>query len=161
MQLPIQIRSCDGCTECCTGWLEGEIHGHVIKPGSPCKYNLGTGCGIYDRRPEHPCKTYLCQWSFDSSIPEWMKPDKVKVICTTHKFGQYVILELRECGQFMPIEVLHWMFRMFIDRKILNVRYQVRGYWYYLSHETRNLEQEINAQMAEWPNATDCKPVKS
>ena len=146
---PIQIRPCDSCTECCNGWLEATIHDHTMKPGVPCKYRVNTGCSIYVNRPVTPCKEFICQWAFDFNIPDWMKPDKVKVLCTTHKVGKHIILELRECGQTMSSEVLNWMFLMFISKKILNVKYQLNSKWYYLSSELDNLAEYIKEQMNE------------
>ena len=145
MQLPIQIRSCDGCTECCTGWLEGEIHGHVMKLGQPCVYKNNQGCSIYDRRPEHPCKTYLCAWAYDLNVPNWMKPSLSKVLLTTHKIGKLILVEIRECGQKMSADVLNWAFLLFAEKKINNLKYQIDGQWFYLSNEVPDLLEYINS----------------
>ncbi len=129
---PIQIRSCDGCTECCRGWLQIAIRGKEYDLGEPCDFVTDHGCKIYEDRPDHPCRAYMCAWTYDLGIPEWMKPSLSKVLCTTHRVENHVILELRECGQKMPVEVLNWAFNLFHSGKIKNLRYQIANEWYNL-----------------------------
>ena len=130
---PIQIRSCDGCTECCLGWLQlSSIYGKEYELGQSCDFVTEQGCGIYNDRPQDPCRNYMCAWTFDLGIPLWMKPNKIKVVCTTHQIDNHIVLELRECGKKMSVEVLHWAFTLLHDNKIKNLRYQLDGEWYHL-----------------------------
>lgn len=68
-------RECGECTLCCTlGIVE-----YGSKPGEYCpKCNVGTGCSIYEQRPES-CVQYNCLWKQQTQIPDDMRPDKIGV----------------------------------------------------------------------------------
>ena len=76
-----QSRNCGSCTRCCDGWLEGEIRGHPMYPGRRCHFVTAGGCGIYDERPQSPCRSFVCGWlQPGSALPEDWRPDRAGVI---------------------------------------------------------------------------------
>ena len=98
-------RSCGTCTKCCEGWLEGDAHGHVFKPGTPCYFLIqNKGCTIYSDRPEHPCKSFKCVWLADESIPDWIKPEISGTVPMIYKNN----LTLIDAGNSIKPEVLEW-----------------------------------------------------
>lgn len=124
-------RECGSCTECCRGWLTGEVNGHAFYPGQPCHFVGEHGCSIYQDRPENPCKVFECEWLRNKEIPEWMKPDKCKVLMTTREWfyngesrGSY--LDVYEAGQQMDSRVLAWLFAFYLNTGV-PMRVQVAG----------------------------------
>lgn len=107
-------RSCDGCTKCCEGWLQGNVNGHAFYRGRPCFY-LKKTCSIYEARPDVPCRSYKCGWLDDIQFPEWMRPDLVNVIINrvTHKNINYYVLV--EAGSLLDVRVLSWMVQWAIN----------------------------------------------
>lgn len=133
-------RSCDGCTKCCEGWLTGEVHGRRFAPGVPCHFMGKTGCTIYEDRPEHPCKTFECQWLVNAEIPEWMKPDMCNAIVFKTKTQDIVHWVLQEAGEKIRPEVLNWMITFCFNNNI-NLLYSVAGSKYRIgSTEFTSLE---------------------
>ena len=121
---PNKKRECGGCTACCEGWLSGEAHGHEFFPGQPCFYLCKTGCSIYEKRPEDPCRGYVCSWLMEEEIfPYWMKPNESNVICCTrtwvdangdeHDYFQFV-----STGKEMTVKVYHWIMKFHYNTKI-------------------------------------------
>ena len=83
-QKPVS-RECGSCNVCCHGWLEEKVNAkefyHELKFGSPCPAVRSFGCGIYEARPEHPCRTFKCGCLVEGSpFPDEYRPDKVGVI---------------------------------------------------------------------------------
>jgi len=116
-------RECGSCTECCQGWLHGEAHGHKFYSGVPCHFVGEKGCSIYENRPENPCKSFKCEWLINNNIPEWMKPDKCKVIIKSEDWlhegesqGKYLII--CEAGQQIDSKVLAWFFDIHLNTNI-------------------------------------------
>ena len=111
--ITIPQRTCGTCTECCKGWLWGDAYGKPFYSGHPCHF-LGNGyCTIYDKRPESPCRTYLCAWMRSDEFPEWFKPENSKVVMTFRNWGknnENTYVEVRECGQKIDSSVLNWIF---------------------------------------------------
>ena len=102
-------RQCHPCNQCCKGWLHSEIM--RLKPGSPCKHCTDAGCGIYETRPEHPCRTFLCGWLRDGSpMPEEMRPDLSGVIVMFKRqwMGREVISAM-PTGEKIPEDSLEWL----------------------------------------------------
>lgn len=126
------VRSCDGCTKCCEGWLWGEAHGHKFWPGRPCHFMSNKGCSIYENRPDQPCKSFKCEWLENNEIPEWMKPDVSNVIIYKREENGKKILEFTEAGSRLDSKVLSWIFMMYADNKLCNVKYQLDGGWNYI-----------------------------
>ena len=84
---PNERRSCGACTACCDGWLQIDVRGHQVRPGRPCPFRAEHGCSIYDERPQHPCREFVCGWLAASSpLPEWMRPDRSDMIMLAANF---------------------------------------------------------------------------
>ena len=74
---PPAARQCGGCTLCCKVLAIRELG----KPsGAWCPHcTPGTGCKIYDTRPEE-CRTFSCGWLLDTELPEDWRPDRSKLV---------------------------------------------------------------------------------
>lgn len=88
-------KSCGTCTACCSGALAGEAHGHHFYRGRPCFFLTTTGCGIYESRPDTPCKSYKCGYLSEAFFPEWMRPDLSGALATgrVHSYKEKVQAE--------------------------------------------------------------------
>nr|VFJ50861.1 MAG: Tetratricopeptide (TPR) repeat [Candidatus Kentron sp. DK] len=109
---PKPVRQCWPCTGCCDGWVRMEIGGEPVSPGHPCPHSTGEGCGIYTDRPTDPCRDFDCGWIIeDSPLPDWMRPDRGKVIVLFGKLdwnGQPVDLAV-PVGERIPPESQAWL----------------------------------------------------
>lgn len=75
-------RSCGSCTACCDVIGVEEIH----KPEfTPCKHLCGTGCKVYQNRPQQ-CRNYMCGYKalWTPNDEKW-RPDNLGVIFDAHK----------------------------------------------------------------------------
>ena len=118
-------RTCDGCTKCCEGWLQGEAYGYKFFRGRPCFF-LNKTCTIYDTRPDDPCRSYKCGWLDEIQFPEWMKPDLVNVIInrsTQNGIKYYVLVE---AGSLLDVKVLSWMIQWALNNN-QNLMYYIDG----------------------------------
>lgn len=119
-------RSCNGCTMCCQGWLEGQVNNRSFHSGKPCHYVSCNGCSIYSERPEDPCQSYQCAWLCDDAfLPEWFKPNESTILCTWRKTTEGILfLDVQECGQTIEAKFLNWLFHEHLHRGF-NMRYRV------------------------------------
>lgn len=104
-------RACDGCIACCEGWLSARIDGVRIRPGTPCIHCTDSGCGIYERRPQEPCRQFICGWlQEDSPLPRHMRPDRCGVIVVLGRewMGESVIMAF-PTGPGIPEDALEWL----------------------------------------------------
>lgn len=104
-------RQCFPCTACCQGWLTATIYGEKMMPGKPCIHATKEGCGIYEKRPENPCKTFKCGWLQDEyEMPGHMKPSEsgAIVMFDRHWHGRKVIRAV-PTGEKIPAETLEWL----------------------------------------------------
>jgi hypothetical protein len=105
----VEGRSCGECTKCCEGYLEGNIRGQEMTLGKPCfLVEIGKGCTDYENRPEHPCKTFQCEWLINSDIPIEFKPSFSKVIISEKNINNIKYLELIEAGEKLDSKILSW-----------------------------------------------------
>jgi hypothetical protein len=76
---PQITKSCGACTLCCKVMGARALN----KPaGTWCKHcKIGTGCGIYETRPEE-CRTFFCMWLAENSMGEEWRPDRSKLVIT-------------------------------------------------------------------------------
>ena len=118
-------RSCDGCTKCCEGWLQGEANGHKFFKGRPCFF-LNKTCTIYEDRPVNPCRSFKCAWLDEVQFPEWMKPDLVNVIINRAKFKETKYYVLVESGSLLNVKVLSWMIQWTLNNN-QNLMYYIDG----------------------------------
>lgn len=73
-------RICDGCSRCCEGFLSAEIYSFDMSlRGGACKFLVKKRCGIYPVRPQL-CKSFLCGWRENTTIPDHMKPSESDII---------------------------------------------------------------------------------
>ena len=133
-------RECGDCHKCCEGYLVGEVYGFQFQPGRPCHYlSVGKGCSIYDKRPEHPCKSYRCEWLQNPDVPEWFKPNKVNAILSRRKVGEYEYWDLMEAGEKLDSAVLNWIFLQCVNTG-MNLVYRISGGVNWLGSEAFILE---------------------
>jgi len=128
---PLPARQCGDCTKCCEGWLPGEVYGFKFFPGRYCHFLNKTkgqgGCTIYKDRPLDPCKTFSCSWLLHPEIfPEWLKPEKSKIIISIQKHKEFEYYEFKPCGQEMSVKVLDWLLEFWLTHKV-NVVYFIEG----------------------------------
>ena len=115
-----QERTCEGCTACWDGWVRITIDGQEAWPGHPCPHSTGSGCAIYEDRPEDPCRQFWCGWMLPNSpLPDWMKPDRAKVMVLFAKLswqGLPVDVAL-PVGKRIPPRALNWL-KAFAEREV-------------------------------------------
>jgi hypothetical protein len=125
-------RSCGSCTACCDGWLQIEVRGHRVSPGTPCPFSAGNQCSIYSERPQHPCREFVCGWLVASSpLPDWMRPDKSDMIMLAANFfwrGLPVDV-LVPAGDAPRKKALDWMMKFSAEKRRLLI-YQVNDEWF-------------------------------
>jgi hypothetical protein len=117
-------RQCGDCTSCCEGWLTGDAYGHNFFPGQPCFYLCKSGCSIYEKRPENPCRLYQCVWLKEPDVfPVWMKPKDSNVICSERDWvdkngDSQLYLSFSSTGEEMTVKTYHWIIKFYFDNKI-------------------------------------------
>jgi hypothetical protein len=90
-------RHCGECAACCDGWVKMAVYGHEVYPGKPCPFSTGKGCRIYERRPDDPCKNFVCGWLSEGSfLPEWFRPDRAGCI----------VIPAKLTWQRLPVDVV-------------------------------------------------------
>ena len=102
-------RSCGGCTACCEGWLTDESM--KLFPGSGCGHICSEGCGIYESRPEAPCRSFKCAWLMEpEDFPDAMRPDRAGAIPIKDRdWHHWKVLRAFPCGTEVPAETLRWL----------------------------------------------------
>ena len=107
---PAPVRACGECTACCDGWVAGVIEGHEMKPGTPCHFRGEKCCSIYERRPQHPCRDFMCGWILPGSpFPEHFRPDKLGVMVIPMKWRGHEAYILRSAGRDPDRALIAWM----------------------------------------------------
>ena len=103
-------RQCGECTACCDGWVAGVIEGHEMKPGQPCFFRGANCCSIYERRPQHPCRNFVCGWLQPGSpFPDDWRPDKRGVMVIQMRWRGRDAYVLRSTGHDPDDKLLAWM----------------------------------------------------
>jgi hypothetical protein len=100
------------CTACCEGWLtDKDILGHELKPGHPCPHSKQSGCAVYERRPEIPCRSFICSWlSKDSPLPDWMRPDlSGAIVLLSLRWEGELVISAVPVGDEIPPATLQWL----------------------------------------------------
>jgi len=100
------------CTACCEGWLTAEdILGHELKPGHPCPHSKPEGCMVYARRPEVPCRSFICSWLVkDSPLPDWMRPDlSGAIVLLSLPWENERVISAVPVGEKIPQATLEWL----------------------------------------------------
>jgi len=84
-------RNCDGCTLCCK--LMG-IKALEKPVGAWCEHcEAGSGCKIYERRPEK-CRTFLCGYLANPELGEEWKPSRSKIVLSLSGDGKRVVVNV-------------------------------------------------------------------
>ena len=128
------VRSCGGCTACCEGWLTDKNLN--LKPGSPCPNITAQGCGIYETRPEKPCRTFTCAWlQRPDEFPEHLRPDQSGAICMVDRDWQdWKVVRAIPTGPSVPGETYDWLLEyakskqipfIFLEREFEDGRFSV------------------------------------
>jgi hypothetical protein len=118
-------RECGGCTECCKGWVTGEVYGRSFYEGKKCFY-LQDACTIYPTRPVNPCQSFKCHWLATDDLPMWMRPDIAKAIVLHKREKDIEYYSVAECGSKIDSEVLSWMITWALNNK-KNLCYFMNG----------------------------------
>jgi SEC-C motif-containing protein len=120
-------RACGECTACCDGWVAGVIEGHEMKPGTPCFFRGEKCCSIYERRPQHPCRDFVCGWlQAASPFPDDFRPDRLGVMIIAMKWRGVDAYVLRSTLRDPDEKLLGWM-REFSLRTQRPFFYEVAG----------------------------------
>lgn len=129
MNIPVTIeRSCSSCTKCCEGAVHGTVFGEAFFKGSPCKFCLvGSGCSVYEQRPQDPCKTFKCEWLVNDSIPIWMKPNVSGGIIVMKQTKSFVFPVLIPTDIDVSVDVLSWYILWAVQRFQAFVWYNAKG----------------------------------
>ncbi len=71
-------RECGSCTVCCK---EPTIDSDAFRKvqGVLCVHCTGSGCGLYDRRPE-VCRGFYCQWRRYGWLDDAWRPDRSQIM---------------------------------------------------------------------------------
>lgn len=95
-------RQCGPCKACCEGWMSD--NSLQMRPGKPCQNLCDRGCGIYESRPERPCKEFVCAWLTNANdYPEDLRPDLSGVIIIENRpWREWYVLRLIACGTDIP-----------------------------------------------------------
>ena len=101
-------RSCGGCTACCEGGLWDKSM--KLSPGHACQHISAGGCGIYESRPEKPCRTFKCAWlTEEDEFPDAMRPDLSGAIPVHDRdWYDWKVLRLYPRVATVAPEVLEW-----------------------------------------------------
>jgi len=159
-----EIRTCQGCTACCEGWVRIEAKGYEASPGKPCPFATQSGCGDYDNRPVDPCRNFECVWVKQGSLlPEWMKPCESKVILIFDKFhfSNEPIYLAAPVGEFIPPKTLAWVKEfaeknghplVFFDNKMVNDEFigEVVTHVHGPAHFQKYIRVKIEAGEVDW-----------
>jgi hypothetical protein len=103
-------RRCGECTACCDGWVVGVIEGHEMRPGVPCHFRGEHRCTIYERRPQEPCRDFVCGWLQEASpFPDEFRPDRIGVMVIPMKWRGRTAYVLRSAGRDPDDALVAWM----------------------------------------------------
>jgi len=127
------MRECGDCGKCCDGRFKADILGIPMGNGIKCTYyDTKCGCTIYEDRPEHPCRSYNCEWLMNKDIPDWMKPTLSNVVISHKKHPTDDTLsyyDVMEHSKKMDSVVLNWVLRWALGNG-KNIIYEVDGKLY-------------------------------
>ena len=86
-------------------------------PGKPCQHCEKSGCAIYEKRPEDPCRLFRCVWLENAAeFPEDMRPDVSGVILDEKVWREWDVLRATPVGAEIPPETLERL-RVYTQQK--------------------------------------------
>ena len=114
-----------------------------MKPGTPCHFRGEGTCTIYERRPQDPCRNFVCGWLQPGNpFPEDFRPDHLGVMIIPVKWRGNDAYILRSAGRDPDEKFLEWM-------RALSVRTK-RPFFYELGGERFGFgPPEFQREMAE------------
>ena len=140
----MEQRLCGTCTKCCEGYLTGEALGHTFYPGKPCHFVvIGSGCSIYEKRPQEPCVSYKCLWVSNDELPEWMKPNEINVIIDKRITNGIEHIKVTEAGGALSTKVLSWLVQ-YVIKNNLNLSWEVDGEVHWIGSPEFNWAMMLN-----------------
>ena len=84
-----------------------------MKPGTPCFFRGDKCCSIYERRPQHPCRDFVCGWLQPGSpFPDDFRPDQLGVMVISMKWRGREAYVLRSTLRDPDEKLLAWMREM-------------------------------------------------
>ncbi|MFC1719853.1 hypothetical protein ACFL00_01770 [Pseudomonadota bacterium] len=91
-----------------------------MAPGKPCAHCTAQGCGIYETRPEIPCRKFKCAWLAEGdAIPENMRPDRCgAIVMFDLKWNGWSIVKAVPTGACIPEETMEWLMAYAREHKI-------------------------------------------
>ena len=125
------MRECGNCSACCDGWIANRIAfgDEVIEvyPGQHCRHCSGTGCSIYEDRPQSPCREFSCMWlERESEFPEEMRPDRSgAIVVEDMPFADWDVITAIPVGLEIPDLTLNWL-RLYSNQLGLPLVYNER-----------------------------------
>lgn len=120
-------KKCGTCTKCCDGTtVGGVIYGHAYGNRIPC-YFLDISnqkCGIYENRPDHPCKSYQCMWLKYEDVPLWMKPEHAGVTVSAMEYNNNKFLILNAQTNDYSAKILSYVIN-YAEKNNMNLIYDL------------------------------------
>jgi hypothetical protein len=82
-----------------------------LSVNNPCKYCTEQGCGIYETRPENPCRTFKCAWLQEGSpLPEHLQPNRsLAIIMLDRTWRDDKVIVALPVGAKIPQKTLDWL----------------------------------------------------
>ena len=82
-----------------------------LRPGHACVHCTAQGCGIYETRPDDPCRKFICAWLGEGDrIPEHMRPDKCgAIIMLDRVWNGFNIIKAMPTGSAIPDDTMEWL----------------------------------------------------
>jgi len=81
-----------------------------MKPGVPCHFRGNGCCSIYERRPQDPCRKFVCGWLEEGSpFPDGYRPDELGVMIIRVKWRGIDAYILRAAGRDPDEKLVAWM----------------------------------------------------
>ncbi len=99
---------------------------------TPCRFRVEHGCSIYDERPQHPCREFVCGWLVASSpLPEWMRPDRSDMIMLAANFVWHglPVDVIVAAGQRPKQKALDWLMKFSTENRRCLI-YQIGDDWF-------------------------------
>ena len=106
LSLGATMRQCGECTACCEGWVSAKELD--MWAGQACKHRTESGCGIYEDRPQDPCRTFQCGW-LNGTLPEdeSFRPDKCgAILLTDRQQAGWTVWRAVPVGRSVPEETV-------------------------------------------------------
>lgn len=81
-----------------------------MHPGRPCAFRAPGGCGIYEQRPQQPCRDFVCGWlEAGSPFPEDWRPDRLGLLAFPVGWRGTRAYVLRYAGREPDEATLNWL----------------------------------------------------